>query len=135
MSICCSKYCRRKAKRGRFCYRCEHENRKRNNPYKYWLGVNRRNAKRRRKKWNISLEYWVKWCDATGYLALKGRFKYQMSIDRIDPTLGYVDGNLAPLTVGDNASKGQKKVVLNIVTKEWEVIEVNPIKAVKDQPF
>lgn len=124
---CETKFCRRAAAKGRFCHRCEHANRKANNPYAYWLGVNRRNARRRGKNWEISLEYWVQWCDETGYLALKGRYKNDLSIDCKINELGYVDGNLKPLTVSDNAKKGVKRVVWNYVTRQWDVIPPPPL--------
>lgn len=118
---CETKHCRRTTKKGRFCYRCEHENRKANNPYVYWLGVLRRNAARRGKPFDLTLEYWVEWCDENGYLALKGRYKHCMSIDCKINELGYIDGNLKPLTVSDNARKGIKRVVWDYVTRQWYV--------------
>jgi hypothetical protein len=58
-----------------------------------------------------------------------------MSIDRKKNHLGYVDHNLAPLTVGENSSKGTKKIVLNYVTRKWDVIDKNPIPKAVDEPF
>lgn len=136
---CKTAYCRRPAKSGTLCYRCEHERKKKNNPYRYWYGVNRRNARRRAKKynngkfWYVTFEYWVKFCDDTGYLTLKGRDKYAASIDCIENDLGYVDGNIRLLTVSDNAKKGTKKVFWNWITKTWELIVINP--AFIDEPL
>lgn len=132
---CKTKYCRREAKRSNFCFRCEHENRKKNNPYIYWLGVNRRNAKRRGKYWDISLEYWVEWCDDNGYLALKGRDKHSMSIDCVINELGYIDGNLAPLTVSDNSKKGTKQVEWDYIHNKWEIVYQPIINQSDDLPF
>lgn len=134
MKKCATKYCRREAN-SRFCYQCERDNKKRNNPYAYWLGVNRRNAKRRGKHWNISFEYWVRWCDETGYLVLKGRNKNSMSIDCVKWELGYVDGNLAPLTTGDNSRKGRKNVTWNYITQTWDIIDAAQTEPYTDQPF
>ena len=141
---CATPYCRRKkAKRGRHCYHCQHEKRKQDNPYLYWYGVRRRNAKRRALKsgngkfWYVTFEYWVKFCDDTGYLALVGRNKYDGSVDCENNDLGYVDGNLKLLTVGDNASKGTKKITWNYLTHEWEVVAQNcaAIVPAHDLPF
>lgn len=91
-----------------------------------WLGVLRRNARRRGHHFGLTLEYWVQWCNDTGYLTLKGRYKNNCSVDRINPELGYVDGNIQMLTVGDNSSKGQKVPTWNWQTKKWEIIIMSP---------
>jgi hypothetical protein len=115
------------AVRGDICYRHEHSKRKEDNPYLYWFGVNKRNANRRAKQsgngkfWYVSFEYWVEFCDDTGYLAIKGRHKDAASLDCKINELGYVDGNLKVLTVSDNARKGTKRVIWNYVTNEWDV--------------
>lgn len=133
MHICATKHCRRKAK-GRTCYRCEHEARKVNSPYRYWFGVLRRNARRRGVFFGLTFDYWVKWCDDTGYLALKGITSNSASVDRIRNELGYIDGNIQILSVSNNSSKGSKRVTWNYITKEWEIYTVPAIEN-KNQPF
>jgi len=129
---CNTKYCRRPAK-GRFCYHCQREQKKERNPYRYWYGVNKRNAKRRALKagngkfWYVTFEHWVKFCDETGYLAIKGRHKDAASVDCKINELGYIDGNIRVLTVGENASKGAKRVTWNYITREWEIIPPPPL--------
>jgi hypothetical protein len=39
------------------------------------------------------------------------------------------------LTTGDNSSKGAKKPVMNPITRQWEIIAMNPIEIHSDQPF
>jgi hypothetical protein len=120
----------------------EREAKKRNNPYLYWYGVNRRNANRRAIKnntgkfWYVSFEHYVWICDTTGYLALKGRGKYDASLDCIEDEKGYVDGNIRVITVSDNSKKGKKYVAWNWITKEWEIV-TGPIvpKTEGDDPF
>jgi hypothetical protein len=134
MAKCKTKYCRREAK-SRYCYRCEHAHKKERNPYRYWFGVLRRNAARRGKFFGLTFDYWVKWCDDTGYLAIKGRRRNEASVDCIKNELGYIDGNIRPLTVGDNASKGTKNVQWNYITKQWEVIIQAATVPTDDLPF
>jgi len=132
--MCQSRYCSRPSK-GKYCHRCQHERKKKSNPYRYWLGVLRRNARRRGHLFTLTLDYWVKWCDETGYLALKGRFKNNCSVDRIIPDLGYADGNIQMLTVGDNSSKGQKVPIWDYTNKKWEIVTITPQVYDKEQYF
>lgn len=140
---CVTKYCRGTAKKGRYCCRCTTENRKRKNPYLYWFGVYRTNANRRarlagnEKFWCVTYEYWVQFCDETGFLAIKGRRKHDASLDCIINELGYIDGNIRPLTVGDNAAKGVKYPDYNPVTGEWDLVTWAPTSEPEptDLPF
>jgi hypothetical protein len=120
MPICSTPYCQRKAKHNK-CYHCQTEAKKLKNPYRYWFGVLRRNARRRGVFFGLSFDYWVKWCDDTGYLALKGRSRDSASIDRIINELGYIDGNIQLLTVSNNSQKGAKKITWNYITHTWEL--------------
>lgn len=139
---CAEKYCKRpRSKRGRLCYKHEHQRRKYNNPYLYWYGVNRRNANRRAKKagngkfWYVTFEYFCEFCYETGYLILKGRGAEDMTLDCIKNELGYVDGNLQLLKNYENASKGTKKVTWNYLTNTWDVVTQTPVPIETDLPF
>src|ERR1044072_987878 len=120
----------------------ERKAKKRKNPFLYWSGINRPNANRRAIKnntgkfWYVSFEHYVWICDTTGYLALKGRGKYDASLDCIEDEKGYVDGNIRVITVSDNSKKGKKYVAWNWITKEWEIV-TGPIvpKTEGDDPF
>lgn len=135
MCKCKTKYCRNKAKRGGVCYKCERKRTIEANPYRYWWQVNKDNAKRRGKFWKISFEYWVQFCDETGYLSIKGRGKYDASIDCKKNELGYVDGNLQSLTVSDNASKGVKRITYDYETNTFNLTNISPIQKANEQPF
>jgi hypothetical protein len=125
---CKVKHCRREVKRGDLCYHHEREKQKQNSPYVYWFGVNKRNANRRArvygngKFWRVTFDYWVQFCNETGYLAIKGRYKGDASLDCIINELGYIDGNLQVLTVEDNAGKGVKYIDYNMETGEFNVV-------------
>lgn len=136
MAKCQTKYCRQDAKRGRYCYKCEHKQRKEKAPYRYWFGVLRRNARRRCKHFSLTFEYWVQWCDETGYLGIKGKHRGDASVDCIINELGYIDGNIRPLTVEDNAAKGCKYVDFNTATRSWDIVTWTPSpEPADDLPF
>ena len=127
--MCSVKYCYKKpAPKSTLCYSCQRQRKIERNPYRYWYGVKRRNANRNAKKrgtgkyWYVSFAHFVWLCDQTGYLALKGRKKWQASIDCIIDEYGYIDGNVRVITVSDNSKKGKKYVTWNWITKEWEVV-------------
>lgn len=89
----------------KFCTKHDHEMRKKKNPHLYWYGVLRRNAKRRKKVFTITLEYFIQFCNETNYINLKGKKSGSMTIDRKIDELGYIDGNLQILEVGANSRK------------------------------
>lgn len=141
---CQTSYCRRTPPPGNSrCNRCRHEREKAANPYLYWFGVNKRNANRRAlvagngKFWYVTFEYWVQFCDETGYLAIKGRYKGDASLDCIINELGYIDGNLQVLTVSENSGKGVKYIDYNIETGEFQVVTWQGLKDLNtdENPF
>lgn len=135
MCKCSTPYCRREAKRGGRCWPC---NRKREidaNPYRYWYQVLKDNAKRRRKPFALTFDYWVAWCDDNGYLALKGRSRFDATIDCKVAALGYVNGNIQPLAKSDNSVKGTKSMHWNYITNTWEIVEQTAPPQADDLPF
>lgn len=137
------KLCYKKpAPKSTLCYSCQRLEKIKRNPYRYWYGVKRRNANNKAKRtgtgkyWYVTYEHFVWLCDTTGYLALKGRSKYDASLDCIIDELGYIDGNVRVITVGDNSAKGKKYVTWNWITREWEIV-TGPIvpKTDGENPF
>lgn len=137
MCKCSTKYCRNEAKRGGRCWPCNRRMRIEANPYRYWYQVVKDNAKRRKKPFTLTFGYWVKWCDEYGYLAMKGRSRFDATIDCIVNELGYADGNIQPLAKVDNCTKGVKDITWNYITHRWEMIERLPPTAAAgdDLPF
>jgi hypothetical protein len=68
------------------------------------------NARRRGVFFNLSYDYFGQFCRETNYLSLRGRKKKQMSIDRIEEELGYIDGNLQMIT---NEANNKKRIQKN----------------------
>jgi hypothetical protein len=84
---------------------------------RYAYDVLKMNAKRRKKPFTITFEYFEKFCIETNYIAGKGRSRKSYSVDRIRNELGYVPGNLRVLTLEDNARKATRKTILSY---DWE---------------
>jgi hypothetical protein len=103
----CSPYCLKETEIGRTKSRsCRERIYRRRNPTQSALSKIRWRAKRDGIIFKLSQSYWEEFCETTGYLKLRGREKDKMSVDRKINSLGYVDGNLQMLSVGDNARKG-----------------------------
>jgi hypothetical protein len=132
---CKTKYCRAQAKRGGLCYKCEHERTKERNPYRYFYGIQKRNAKRRKKIFTISFEEWFEFAVEYDYIQKKGRTANSLSVDCKINELGYVSGNLQPMTVANNARKGTKMLDYDYVTGTARVHTLTAEQNNYDTPF
>lgn len=104
--ICVAHRCKnKKADRDRFCHKHRKRYQKETNPISYHYNMLRSNARRRGKEFTITKEDFAEFCEETNYLELKGKSKDSASIDRIDPSKGYIKGNLQILTLGQNSAK------------------------------
>ena len=66
-------------------------------------------AKSRGLDFNLSPDYWRGLTDAFNYY---GKSDETPTIDRIDPTKGYVEGNLRVISLKENAAKGARESYL-----------------------
>jgi CRISPR/Cas system-associated protein endoribonuclease Cas2 len=106
LNICKSEGCNRQSAKGRkICNTCKTRQYRKNNLLRASYIINRSNAIARGKEFTISFEYYTQFCFETEYLQKKGRTAKSYSIDRIKDELGYVEGNIRILTVGENSSK------------------------------
>lgn len=104
--ICIIKYCGNKAsKRSLICSKHLQRRYRKKYPIKYAYDTLKTNAKRRKIEFIISFEYFKEFCIKTELLVGRGRTKTSYSLDRIDETKGYVEGNLQKLKVGENIKK------------------------------
>lgn len=104
---CKTKWCRNDRAKGRtICHKCHSRNFKQRNPDAYYFNALRNNARRRGKEFNLTLEEFRSFCQVTDYLALKGKTKFDMSVDRIDNNKGYHLENMQVLTLSENGIKG-----------------------------
>lgn len=103
---CCAYRCKNSCKKNdRFCAKHRHRYTKEVNPVNYVYDTLRCNAHRRGKLFTISKEYFIKFCEETGYLEKRGKTGKSASIDRIDPNKGYEEGNIQVLSLSANSSK------------------------------
>ncbi len=109
--ICVAKGCKNKQyiyrgkKHDRFCTKHRRQQGKEANPARYHYDLLKNNAKRRGKEFSISFQYFKSFCEETKYLELKGKGAKNLSIDRDNDELGYVEGNLKVLTLAHNTKK------------------------------
>lgn len=104
--ICVAYHCKNnKGIRDRFCYKYRKRFKRETNLLAYTYDILKQNAKRRKKEFAITLGYFRKWCEYNNYLKLKGKKAKSVSIDRDNPNLGYVEGNLKILSLAANSKK------------------------------
>lgn len=104
--ICIISKCRKHSGKGySICFKHKREKQKLDNPLRYWFDVWRQNARSRGIEFSVTIEYFKKFCDETGYLEKKGQGREGLTIDRKDYTKGYVEGNLQVLTKSQNSRK------------------------------
>ena len=89
----------------RFCAKHAHRYYKEQHPIRYTYQGLKCNARRRGHKFTLTLEQFEKFCKENNYMELKGRTASSASIDRIDPSKGYEEGNLQVLSVAENSAK------------------------------
>lgn len=81
----------------------------------------RSRAKERGHTCGLTLEHLTEICMETGYHLLRGRFKDDASLDRILPEIGYEDGNIQVIKVGENAKKGN----IERSGRQWNPIDID----------
>jgi len=109
--MCWVRGCQRKSKSDR-CLCHMHEMRR-------WRAKNKRSAdfctlrdhaKARKIEFTITQDYWAGLTDAFGFY--KAKEGVALSIDRVDPTRGYIPGNLRVVELSINVSKGNREKYL-----------------------
>ena len=73
----------------------------------------KKSARRRDLDFTIPKEWFVRWCEMTGFVEMVGRTKGCASIDRIRSWEGYTPNNIQILEVGANSAKGQMAPPIN----------------------
>lgn len=106
----CSQYISISKKTGKkttslFCPRHRRQREKERNPIVYYFGALKQAARQRGKEFKLTLQQFRDFCSRTNYIELKGREANSLSIDRINPLLGYEVGNIQVLTKSENTRK------------------------------
>lgn len=95
----------RRCKGNKLCPKHKRARAKEVNPIGYTFDALKQNAKRRGHNFELTLEQFKEFCKSTGYMDGKGRRSESLSIDRIDPNLGYSIQNIQVLSLGENCRK------------------------------
>jgi hypothetical protein len=74
----------------------------------------KKSARRRGIDFDIPKNWFVSWCEMTGFAEMVGRTKGSASIDRIESWRGYHCDNIQILEVGANSAKGQRPPPIQI---------------------
>lgn len=99
---CKTPYCKNRRVIGRsyFCYKCLSRRSRAKDRLKAFFFSWRSNAKRRKKEFTITFEYFKSWAAENNYKPYSG-----LTIDRIREELGYIPGNIQILTLTENVRK------------------------------
>lgn len=131
---CIIKGCKReKRKGGKHCNTCSGRLWRKNNPMRAAYNNLKSNSAKRNIEFNLTFEEFKKFCVKTQYIQGKGRTKESYSIDRKEPTIGYVYDNLQILTVSDNAKK--KKMLYYDWQTKYAIVQDHTIRKTPDDPF
>lgn len=121
----CKCGCGRKAGKGRsISETCKNRIWRKNNPIGHLFKNLRGSAKKRKKEFSITLEYFKELCLNTGYHEGTGRGGDCLTIDRIRNLEGYVVGNIAVIKRCENSSKGVLDLDVEELKKFGIYIEV-----------
>lgn len=106
MASCETQYCLNNTRKGRkFCHKCITRKYRAKNVLRNVYNNLRCNARRRGIYFGLLFSEWVLFCDDTGYICLRGTGSLDMTVDRIDPRVGYVYSNIQMLTNAANLKK------------------------------
>lgn len=134
--LCAVRGCRRKHRvEGRLCEQHNKALYRANNPLRYAYVNLRDNARRRRKAFSLSFEEFQALVLPTAYLDARGRTRYCLHLDRIDPLKGYEVGNLQIITCAENCHKGATSDKRKYVERLWVNQPALPIDGPGECPF
>lgn len=102
---CAESYCSNETVQRRYCNTCRSRRMKDNNLVGYLFNVLKQHARERSILFLLSLPHYELVVTRSDYLTKRGRGAEDLTIDRIIPELGYIDGNIQVLTNSDNVKK------------------------------
>lgn len=97
---------RKRAVKHRLNETCKNRLWREKNPIGHAFKNLRTSAKKRGKVFTITIGYFKKLCEQTGYIEGKGLTGESLTIDRIKNWLGYEEGNVRVITRSNNSTKG-----------------------------
>ena len=108
--LCCAYGCNNKPadKKGGLCHKHYARKLRTDKPIQVRYSQAKQKAKSRGLEFTISIEWFRKFCQRTGYLTVKGRRGQNATLDRRCNMHGYHEWNIQILTNRANASKGNR---------------------------
>ena len=115
--LCCVKGCRRPAvTKGKtlggfwFCHKCWQARWRFNNPRVSTYRNLKDNARKRGLEFNLTYDYYLGMMDCAAAWDVQAETRGEIvTIDRVDPTKGYVMGNIRVVSLSENVIKGNKE--------------------------
>lgn len=137
---CTTKRCTNRARAGgKTCDKCRMRKYRENNPVRSAYQTLKDHAAARNVEFSISFEYFTRFVKKYKYIQNKGLSKDSYTVERIDPRIGYVEGNLKVLTRSENSRKGaaiDKKILhYDWYLKTGIVVTVSSTEPADDDPF
>lgn len=102
-----------------YCGKCRSRIFRSKHRVKSLYAINKHNAKRRGLTWEFTLDEWIIFCAETNYHKLVGLGPEDMTLDRIDNSLGYTYENTRMVTRSENGRKGRYEKRDKV--KKWPV--------------
>ena len=103
---CVARYCQREPREGkRFCHKCASRVYRANNPMMYAFHNHRHHARQRGIPHTLTFSEFAELVEKSGWISGKGKTAEALSIDRIDASKGYVQGNLQVISLSENSRK------------------------------
>lgn len=94
-----------RGKKKKYCHKHHHRKHKERDKISYLFSRLKQHARERGKLFTITLDQFRLMCEFSGYHKKSGRFKTNLSIDRVNNWFGYHIWNMAIITTGQNAAK------------------------------
>lgn len=142
--VCQVRGCRNKRgkKTGKLCDKHHAQVFAKNHPRAYRFNNLRKSALRRGIDFDITFDYYCGLLDASGFALneMEDERKDWLTIDRVDATLGYSQGNLQILSLGDNSAKSHREAFLpedirkHIEGKREQILEYSGGDSENDDP-
>lgn len=105
---CETRYCRgvaTKSGRSPYCAKCRSSRWRAKHPITAHFHDLRNRAKQRGHEFTLTLADYEQFWHSSGYAEKHGKTAASLSIDRIDPSKGYIPGNVRAITLSENSRR------------------------------